>query len=70
MTKRKNAGRPISPDAITGFEDLHNPVTRDPALVTLGQWVIDTCLMFGCQPETAYEIAITFTRGLRKEIEL
>lgn len=66
--KRNTVARPVNPDAKTGFESLHNPVTRDQALADLGQWVIDTCLLFGCQPETAWQVAATFTRGLRKEL--
>lgn len=68
MTKR-TAAQPINPDAITGFEGFHNPDTRDQALVALGQWVVDTCLVFGCRPELAWEVAIMFTKGLRKELE-
>lgn len=53
----------------TGFERFHNLETRDQALAEFGQWVIDTCLTFGCQPELAWQVAATFTRGLRKELE-
>jgi hypothetical protein len=53
---------------IVPFEDLHNPNTREQALIVLGQWAIDTCLLFGCQPELAWQVAATFIRGLRGEI--
>ena len=64
MAKR-TAGQPINPNAINGL--LHNPDSRDEALVTVGQWVIDTCLLFGCRPELAWEVAAEFTKGLRGE---
>jgi hypothetical protein len=64
----RRAGRPINPNAVTGFEVLHNSDTRDQALIDLGQWAIDTCLLFGCCPETAWEVAAIFIRGLRKEL--
>ncbi len=69
MAKR-TAGQPINPNAITGFEKLHNPDSRDEALAAIGQWVIDTCLLFGCRPELAWEVAVEFTKGLRLEMEL
>lgn len=56
-------------DAVTSFETLHDPDRRDQALADLGQWVIDTCLIFGCRPELAWQVAATFTKGLRKELE-
>lgn len=69
MMKRKTAARPINPNALTGFEALHDPARRDQALVDLGQWVVDTCLLFGCQPETAWQVGAIFTRGLRRELK-
>lgn len=69
MKKRKSAAPPINPNAITGFEALHDPARREQALADLGQWVVDTCLLFGCRPETAWQVATTFTRGLRRELE-
>lgn len=50
------------------FEKLHNPDGRDEALLRLGQWVIDTCLIFGCRPELAWLVAAEFTKGLRLEL--
>ena len=67
MTKR-TAGQTINPNAITGFEKLHNPDSRDEALSAIGQWVIDTCLLFGCRPELAWKVAAEFTKGLRLEL--
>lgn len=69
MRKRKTAGRPVSRDAVTGFEALHDPDRRDQALADLGQWVIDTCLIFGCRQELGWEVAALFVRGLRKDLE-
>lgn len=69
MTKWERAGRPINPNAQTGFEELHDPDRRDQALIDLGQWVIDTCLLFGCRPELAWKVAMTFIIGLRRELE-
>lgn len=69
MKKRKTAGPPVNPNAVTGFEALHDPDRRNQALTDLGQWVIDTCLIFGCQPEIAWQAAATFTKGLRRELE-
>jgi hypothetical protein len=60
----------IKCNAPINLEDLHNPDTRDQALVNLGQWVIDTCLVFGCRPELAWEVAAIFIRGLRMELEI
>jgi hypothetical protein len=51
------------------FEDLHNSDIREQTLIALGQWVIDTCLVFGCRPELAWQVAATFIGGLRKELE-
>lgn len=69
MKKRKTAARPINPDTVTGFEGLHDPQTRDRGLVDIGQWVIDTCMVFGCRPELAYRVASLFVGGLRKDLE-
>jgi hypothetical protein len=69
MKKRKTAGAPINPGAVTGFEKLYNPISRDEGLVTIGQWVTDTCLTFGCRPELAWKVATMFIGGLRKELE-
>lgn len=48
---------------------LHNSRTRDRALIDIGQWVIDTCLVFGCRPELAWQVASIFVSGLRKDLE-
>lgn len=50
-------------------EKLHDTKTRDEAFSELGQWVIDTCLIFGCRPELAWRVASTFIEGLRKELD-
>lgn len=54
---------PINPEALYCAE------TRDRALIDIGQWVIDTCLLFGCLPELAWQIAALFVEGLRRELE-
>jgi hypothetical protein len=62
--------RPMPDHGITSsFELLHDPDHRDQALLDLGLWVIDTCMLFGSTPETAWQVAATFTKGLRRELE-
>lgn len=67
--KRNNAARPINPGAASGFEGLRDPLTRNQALVDIGQWVIDTCMVFGCRPELAWEVAGMFVGALRRDLE-
>lgn len=66
--RKRTASCPVNPNAKTGFEKLHNPDSRDEALAALGQWVIDTCLFFGCRSELAFLVAAEFTKGLRLEL--
>jgi len=37
---------------------------QEAQLVRVGQWVIDTCLLFGTQPKTAYLVAGAFVEGV------
>ena len=69
MRKRKMAASAVSPDVATGFESLHDPQTRDRGLIEIGQWVIDTCLVFGCRLELACQIASLFVGGLRRDLD-
>lgn len=42
---------------------------QQPTLEELAEWVKDTCLLFGAEPQTAYEVAGLFTKGLEREWE-
>lgn len=40
---------------------------REQKLADMGQWVVDTCKLFGAEPETAYKCGALFCAGLRRE---
>lgn len=40
---------------------------QDAQLARVGQWVIETCLLFGTQRKTAYLVAGAFLEGLERE---
>lgn len=33
----------------------------------LGEWIVQTCLIFGAEVTTAYQVAAVFLRGLQHE---
>lgn len=35
---------------------------------TILEWVIETCLLFGCQRHTALKVAASFAQGLDQEL--
>lgn len=45
-------------------EMLCNPSTREQVLDEIGNWVKDTCLLFGTTPSMAYQIAFIFVEGV------
>ena len=56
----------ISPELV---RRAHDPATRAAALVEVGRWVVDTILLFGGQPRTAYTCAAAMVEGLTRELE-
>lgn len=56
----------ISPDLVRRAND---PATRAIALAELGRWVVETILLFGGQPHTAYNVAAAMVAGLTRELE-
>lgn len=40
---------------------------QDRSLGEIGMWVAQLCLDFGCQPETAFQVASVFVDRLRLE---
>lgn len=40
---------------------------EDMSLEEVGQWLVETCLMFGTQVSTAHQVAATFVKGLEAE---
>lgn len=48
---------------------LEQPDTRDYALLILGQWVVQTCDIFGAEPATCFAVAAEFVRGVSKSWE-
>jgi hypothetical protein len=55
---RYHGGKWILAPWIMGYLPGHRiyTETRDQALTDLGHWVIDTCFLFSCQPETAWQV--------------
>ena len=48
---------------------LEQPDTRDYALLTLGNWIVLTCDIFGAEPATCFAVAAEFVRGVSKSWE-
>jgi hypothetical protein len=40
---------------------------KDAQLARIGQWVIETCLLFGTRRKTAYLVAGAFVKGVERE---
>jgi hypothetical protein len=49
--------------------ELADPGTRQQALNELGQWAKDTCLLFGSEASTAYNVAATLVQGIQDSWE-
>ena len=49
--------------------NLEDPQTRNRALAELGQWVSDTCLLFGMDAGSAHRVSFIFVEGLQAEWE-
>lgn len=43
---------------------LGDPLTRQKALVDVGEWVTSTCLLMGASASTAHLVGATFLDGL------
>jgi hypothetical protein len=40
---------------------------KDAQLARIGQWVIETCLLFGTRRKTAYLVAGAFVKGVERD---
>jgi hypothetical protein len=47
---------------------LRNLATRNDALLEIGEWAKNTCVLFGTSPQTAYRIAAYFVEGIAREV--
>lgn len=48
---------------------LRNPKTRTQTLIELGEWMKDTCLLFGVSPGVTYRCTATFLDGIAAEVK-
>ena len=47
---------------------LVNPKTRNEALIEIGEWVKNTCLMFGVSPNISFKVSGIFVEGIAQEV--
>lgn len=54
-------------DPLTIKQKLNDPEQRNQALAEIGEWVKDTCLLFGASPDVAFQVTAIFLRGLKND---
>jgi hypothetical protein len=50
------------------MSDKNPPVNPNQRLAEIGAWVVQTCLLMGASPTTAYEVAAAFVEGVEREL--